>query len=73
MPYLNKVKIQQGMTAPLMKSSIKQGKFSRIFMRTAKKPSEIEQSPKYSTRNYNVDIPYLPASTPRRTSDITFK
>lgn len=61
-PYLNKVKQKESLAPPLMKRTIKQGKFNRIFMkntRTNNQPSPMNEDilPKKQSTRRGSDIP----------------
>ena len=64
-PYLNKIKHKESLAPPLMKRTIKQGKFSRIFMKNTRTNN---QSPPQ-----NEDILPPKKQNERRGSDIPIK
>ena len=64
-PYLNKIKHKESLAPPLMKRTIKQGKFSRIFMKNTR--TNNQSPPK------NEDILPPKKQKERRGSDIPIK
>lgn len=61
----------QVMAAPLMKRTIKQGKFSRIFIKNVNKQQD--KTPNGRATNYNDDITFSRNSNARRGSELPVK